>query len=163
MHHRSGDIPAGFGMVNGEAGKFQLIKISRMPCSNLGPDRIQDWCNMTGGCALKRQDGNASCSNLRARSGALLETSTSYKVQSLWPSSLVESSSIMFHRQLQLSGQPETGAGGILHRTMLQWRGFLRPDPVKQSRSLQIFLAVVGSELVQGGQVGLARSAEAEC
>ena len=92
LHHRSGDIPAGFGMVNGEAGKFQLIKISRMPClpcSNLGPDRIQDWCNMTGGCALKRQDGTASCSNLRARSGALLETSTSYKVQSLWLSSLV--------------------------------------------------------------------------
>lgn len=69
----------------------------------------------------------------------------------------------MFHRQLHLSGQPETGAGGILHRTMLQWRGFLRPDPVKPSRSLQIFLAVLGSELVQGGQVGLARSAEAEC
>ena len=98
MHHRSGDIPAGFGLVNGEAGKFQLIKISRMPCSNLGPDRIQDWCNMTGGCALKRQDGNASCSNLRARSGALLETSTSYKVQSLWPSSLVESDNAAVER-----------------------------------------------------------------
>ena len=107
-----------------------------MPCSNLKVQTgcIRDCCNVTGGCEVKRQDGIASCSHLRTRSGALLETSTSYKVRS--SVSRRDGCQVSDDHQFQLAGQPETGAGGILHLTMLQWRGFLRPDPAKQCRFL---------------------------
>ena len=122
MHHRSGDMPAGFGMVNGEA----------LPCT----ETMRPTYQLSADCGLLQVDVRAdaktevlrllTCAHSLERYLKLPSTTRCNGSQidrSPWYLSVFD---------LPLSNESRHSVfrsqGGILHLTTLQWRKFLRPD-----------------------------------